>query len=96
MSSRAFPAGGGFSPSGTVLARSCHLRERCPHRVIFDRVIELSLRVDVRFDPKATKIARRRNMSRWARSRYTSVAHCSPAFRIPSMNFVIALEVYGT
>jgi hypothetical protein len=50
-------------------ARTAARAELGPLRVIFDRVIELSRRVDVRFDPKATKIARRRNMSRRAYSR---------------------------
>ena len=36
--------------------------------VIFDQVIEHSLRADVRFAPKATKLARRCNMSRRATS----------------------------
>ena len=41
-----------------------------PMKRRFDvRVIELSLRVDVRFDPACDRARRRRNMSRWARKR---------------------------
>ena len=37
---------------------------RSPVRVIFDQVVELSLRADVRFDPESDKIARGRNICR--------------------------------
>jgi len=44
-------------------------RHRCRRWIIFDQVIELSLQADVRFALKATEIARRCTMSRWAHKR---------------------------
>ena len=43
--------------------------ERCPFRVICDRVGAHRKPLNVRFAPKATKLLRRREMARWTNSK---------------------------
>jgi hypothetical protein len=44
-------------------------------RVIFDQVIELGLRVDARFNPKATALVRWCNVTRRANRRHWIISH---------------------